>query len=292
MPYRNTVLAIRVPMLVIPINEYTFNAAVNAVSTFTYTTEYKEKLDKAQTIYNMLDDNQRAQVANAYSTLTSMQQKYANTVLAYEFASMLTVINDAAHLTDDDKANVKAIKKAYKNLAAAVEAEIPSDARTKYNTMVSTANTLWPEYFINFADGAGGNEYFKVYKSDGSPNASLGGTGDGAVAHGYYDGEVLTDACKYKTDRYIIIETDAPALLTVVANVKSGNSGGKLNVKQGTVTFDTKGKATFSASGYSGSTDVSTKSGEDTNYTFSLPAAGTYQISSGSEFLIFFIIYM
>ena len=267
-----------------------FNDAVAAIATFEYSAEYKAKLDYAAAVYAIMNDTQKSRVATNYSTLSSMQTKYANRDAAQVFADALAAIADENNLTDADKATVKELKKQFKNLTEAVVNEIPAAAMTKYNTMVKTANTLWPEYYINFmTDPAGGNEYFKVYKSDGGVG-ELGGTSDGENYPAEYDGDSLTKAYKFKTDRYIIIETDAPAVLTIVANYKKGS--GDITVKSGTLSFNSSNKASFTAGDFSTSFTVSMGSGEDTNYVVNLPAAGTYQLSSGdSNVMVYYMIY-
>jgi|GEM_PF-3278628 len=267
-----------------------FAEAVAAIATFEYSAAYKQKLDYASSLYSLMNDAQKNQSSANYSTLTGMQAKYASASVAYSFADTVNALPALDALTDTDQAVIKQLKAAYHKMSAAEQAEIPADVKTKYDNYVSKAAELWPEYYINFmVDGPSGNEYFKVYKSDGG-TGDLGKTDDGPKCPGYYDGDTFTKACKFKTDRYVIIQTDAPCVLTIVANIKSGS--GNLVVKQGTLSFNSSGKASFSAGSFNETKTVNTATNENTNYTFKLPSAGLFQISSSnSDVLVFYMIY-
>ena len=237
-----------------------FANAVAAIATFEYSSEYKGKLDYADSVYSIMNDGQKAKVAANYSTLTSMQTKYANAAVAYSFADTVNSLPALDSLTDTDQAIIKQLKRAYNEMSATEQSEIPADVKTKYDRYVQKAAELWPEHvYIIEGTPRRGDDVFKFSNQFSSCTREDEPT--------IYEGRKITAGAKGNSGKTITFTTTKPSVLTIYANVR---------VKE-----ENPCEIILSFNG----TEVERQAvkndptGKNTEYTFSCDQVGTYVIS-------------
>ena len=257
-----------------------FDTAVAALEPFEFSEEYKAKLDDAFALYEIVKANDlTARAATSYATLTQKLQQYNDHASSLGFIDLLaTLPDDASTITDADKASIINLQKTYNKMTAGEKAELPDEAVNKFNALVQEMRSRgWEAKVCNLGQNPGGDDFFKVYKTDTKKSvSSLGQTSNGEDYPAVYDDEEYHLASKHKTDRIIEFTTANAGVLTIAANNKGSD-------------------ASFTITGPDGYSQTVTVTAHDKNvtegteYVLELPSAGTYTIRSNAEYLIFVI---
>ncbi len=254
----------------IVINE--FSNAVSAISSFEYSPEYKQKLDNADNVYQIvLSVGLENQVTSQKTTLDSMKIKYDNRGAAVAWETKLNSLPAVNSITADNKSTIKSLKIEYNTMAEAVKNEVSSTGYSTLQTYLTKMNELWPQkilYLIN--DNRAGNEDF-VFAS------KFGTTSDDEKSPGMYEGQLLTEGTKFKIANSVTFKTNDAAVLTVVANIKNNKSPGNFTVSLNGTIIETV-EVTYK------------EGGVDTEYVVSLPSNGTYVLNSTNDDLLIFLL--
>ncbi len=264
----------------IVINE--FSNAVSAISSFEYSTEYKQKLDNADNVYQIvLSVGLQNQVTSQKATLDNMKATWNNRVIAGGIDDLLAELSGVDNLTENDKGTISSLRKAYRKLTAEQLATLPAETISLYNAYIAKAQTMWPEYtwYVSEDTKSGSTDgFFTVYKD--TIRKEKGTLGSGSISENFYgmfDGETCSVGRKFSLERYIHFTTSSTMVLRVIANIKPTQGSGDLILH-------------LEGTGEISRITISNQPKENTEYTFTLATAGNYYLTSTNKELFLYVL--
>lgn len=166
---------------------------INAIGEVAFTQECGNKIDLAQTAYNALSDNLKAQVTN-YTTLTAAADQYNS--LAAE--PVISLINAIGNVNEDSGTKITAARNAYNALNAAQKAKV-----TNYSTLTDAESA------------------YETYEVLGI-NKAIANLAAPSTASGEQDLKALLNEYETVNSMYAALESDQKSQVTDYSKVTDG----------------------------------------------------------------------